>query len=43
MSDLIYVEAYIRIRNGRIQHVRGHFRRWPNRPLLALAGLPTVA
>jgi len=28
---MIWIDAYYRIRDGHIQHVRGHFRRWPSR------------
>src|SRR4051794_32593494 len=27
----VYVDPYYRVRNGVIQHVRGHWRRWPQR------------
>jgi hypothetical protein len=27
----VFVEAHYRVRNGRIQHVRSHWRKWPER------------
>lgn len=27
---MIWIEPYYRIRNGRLQHVRGHWRGFPN-------------
>lgn len=27
----VWVDPYIRIRDGLQEHVRGHWRRWPNR------------
>jgi hypothetical protein len=29
--DLVFVRDYERFRFGRIEHVRAHFRRWPQR------------
>lgn len=37
----IWIDPYYRIRNGRLQHVRGHWRAWPSprslRPRLSLS------
>jgi hypothetical protein len=41
----LWVEPHYRIRDGRIQHVRGHWRRWPRKRSSTLVPLthPSVA
>jgi hypothetical protein len=37
---MVWVDPYIRIRDGVQQHVRGHWRRWPRRRLSTSVSFP---
>ena len=36
----VWVDPYTRIRAGKFQHVRGHWRRWPRRRSSTLIPFP---
>lgn len=37
---MVWVDPYIRVRDGVPQHVRGHWRRWPRKRLATLVPFP---
>jgi hypothetical protein len=37
---MVWVDPYIRVRDGVPQHVRGHWRRWPRKRSTTLVPLP---
>lgn len=39
----IWIEPYYRVRAGKIQHVRGHWRRLPSRRSSTVVRFPSVA
>ncbi len=43
MSPMIWVEPYYRLRLGRLESVRGHWRKNPSRKLTAPVSLPNTS